>query len=392
MKAPLAVPALPGFVLGSALTSLALMLAGCGDDAQTPSQEHAVLTQYVEVVRASYDDSIQGAEELLQAVQALVEQPSQARLAAARSAWVAARPAYLQTEAYRFYEGPIDNAETGPEGRINAWPLDEAFIDYVLADAASGELMSVGIINDPEGFPDITREVLEEQNENGGEANISTGYHAIEFLLWGQDLDEDGPGARPFTDFVPSETGPGVDAERRGRYLELAAELLVSDLKSVRAGWDDGAAYTEQFLANRGHQSLKDIITGIAFLANDELAAERIQPAYEERDQEDEHSCFSDTTHQDMVNDVIGIQNVYFGRYGALDGPGLEDLVSETDAALDAEIKTELDAALTAVEAIPQPFDQAIRDDASLRKVKAAIDALVTLNGSLAKLTNTLVP
>jgi putative iron-regulated protein len=379
----------PGSVL---LLCVALVAAGCEDEKSSGDSEKAVLAQYVKVVRASYDDSIAGAEQLSEALQELVADPSQERLDAARQAWIAARPAYLQTEAYRFYEGPIDDAETGPEGRINGWPLDEVFIDYVLEDVATGALKYEGIINDSVSFPDITSDVLAEQNENGGEENIATGYHAIEFLLWGQDLDDNGPGARPYTDFVPSDEGPGADAERRGRYLLVASELLVSDLKSVRAAWDDGAPYTERFLANERHQSLKDIIKGIAFLANDELAAERIQPAYETRDQEDEHSCFSDTTHQDMINDVIGIQNVYFGRYGELDGPGLEDLVAAADSALNDQIKDELDAAQGAVEAMPVPFDQAIRDDASLPKVKAAIDALEALNRSLAKLTDALIP
>lgn len=363
----------------------------CSDDAGSGGNDakQKVVGQYVKLVRASYDDSIEGAKALQAAVQTLVDEPSAAHLDAAREAWTAARPAYLQTEAYRFYEGPIDNEETGPEGRINAWPLDEAFIDYVV-DADGETLLSTGIINDREAFPEITTDTLIDQNENGSETNIATGYHAIEFLLWGQDLSADGPGDRQYTDYVPSEEGVGVDAERRGQYLVLAAELLVDDLSFVRESWDDGAEYTVKFLANAKNESLKNIITGISYLANDEVAAERIQPAYETRDQEDEHSCFSDTTDQDMKFDVVGIANVYLGRYGDLDGEGLEELVKAADPALDEQIKADLKGAADAVEAIPAPFDQAIANDADLPKVKAAIDALVKLNGSLAQLADTL--
>ena len=60
-------------------------------------------------------------------------------------------------------------------------------------------------------FPEITAEALTAANEEGGETNISTGWHAIEFLLWGQDLSATGPGARPATDYT---TAP--NAERRG--------------------------------------------------------------------------------------------------------------------------------------------------------------------------------
>ena len=58
-------------------------------------------------------------------------------LVPARKAWLAAREPYGQTEAFRFYGGPIDDAK-GPEGRINAWPLDEAYIDSVKGKAGSG--------------------------------------------------------------------------------------------------------------------------------------------------------------------------------------------------------------------------------------------------------------
>jgi len=373
--------------------AVCLSLASCSDDSDASSTRGGargqVVAQYAKLVRASYDDTVSGAKTLRAAVQTLVDEPSAATLKAARDAWVAARPAYLQTEAYRFYEGPIDNEETGPEGRINAWPLDEAFIDYVV-DADGSSLLSTGIINDRDTFPAITREVLEEQNENGSETNIATGYHAIEFLLWGQDLSEAGPGDRKYTDYVPSADGVGKDAERRATYLVLAAELLVDDLEYVRAAWDDGAEYSASFLANDDNQSLRNIITGIAYLANNEVAADRIQPAYETRDQEDEHSCFSDTTDQDMKFDVVGIENVYLGRYGDLDGAGLEDLVKAADPTLDTQIKADLAAAAAAVQSIPVPFDQAIANDASLPKVKAAIDALVKLNASLADLSDTL--
>lgn len=365
--------------------ALLLTSAGCGDDAKSSSEQDAVAAQYVQLVRATYDDTVSGASALRDAVKAFVAAPSEATLKSARDAWIAARPAYLQSEAFRFYEGPIDDPETGPEGRINAWPLDEAFIDYVVT--SSGGVSAKGIINDRDNFPEINQQVIEDQNENGSETNIAAGYHAIEFLLWGQDLSDSGPGARPYTDYVP---GKSSDAERRGQYLVAAAELLVSDLSFVRKAWNDGEPYTQRFLANDDGESLKNIITGIAYLANDELAAERIAPAYETQDQEDEHSCFSDTTDQDMKFDVVGIENVYLGRYGSNDGKGLEDLVRAKDSALDTQIKSDLAAAKAAVDAIPAPFDNAIANEASRKKVKNAIEALEKLNVSLSQLSDVL--
>ena len=151
----------------------------------------AAVEHYAAGVHAAYAASLASATELDEAIDAFVADPTDDTLAAAKDAWLAARDDYGLTEAFRFYGGPIDNEEDGPEGLINAWPLDEAYIDYVEGDPAAG------IINDPDAYPTIDAELVTSLNEQGGEANISTGWHAIEFLLWGQDLSADGPGARP---------------------------------------------------------------------------------------------------------------------------------------------------------------------------------------------------
>ena len=205
---------------------------GCGDDGEL-SDAPPVIDGYTAIVRAGYDDTLATARALKTAVDAFVAAPSPATLEAARTAWKAAREPYGQTEAFRFYDGPIDDPDTGPEGRINSWPLDEVYIDYVEGNATGG------IINDPAMFPTLTKQAIADQNAVGGEENISTGYHAIEFLLWGQDMDPNGPGARPYTDYV---TGGAANHDRRGQYLKLVAELLVDDLQAVVDAWEPDAA------------------------------------------------------------------------------------------------------------------------------------------------------
>ncbi len=350
--------------------SLSGLAAACGDDAVDAS---AVVTQYAAIVRASYGDTVAKATELDTAIRALTAAPSDATLAAAKTAWIASRIPYAETEAYRFYDGPIDDAETGPEGRINSWPLDEVFIDYV-----DGSTLGAGIIGSTEP---ITRELLIAKNELGGEKNIATGYHAIEFLLWGQDHDVGGPGQRPFTDYS-TET----NAARRKQYLETVSALLVADLTSVRDAWIEGAAYPTALLAEPSTSSLQKILTGMGSLAGAELSGERMTVAYDNKDQEDEHSCFSDNTVADLTHNAISIQNVWLGKYGTNDGPGVDDLVRARDPALADRLTSELAEAVTAVGAIPQPFDQAIMgaDSAPGRvKVKAAIDALKKAAGTI---------
>lgn len=373
------------------LFAIALGAGSCGDDGGegggggssvlTDREIQAVVDNYATNVHTSYAASLAEATALQTAVASLVAAPTETTLGAARDAWNAARPTYLQTEAYRFYGGPIDDEATGPEGRINGWPLDEFYIDYV-----EGMPMA-GIINNPAMYPTISKETIAEANEAEGEKALSAGFHAIEFLLWGQDQSTTGPGARPHTDYITGAGGTAMNQDRRGVYIREAAALLVDDVQIVVDAWAPAQDnYRKAFVEAPPRESLAKMMTGIAALAGAELSTERMNNAYEERDQEEEHSCFSDTTHIDHLNDLVGIENVYLGRFGTNDGPGIDELVAKVDPDLDATIKTQIAAARAAIEAIPIPFDQAIQDDAAgggREKVKAAIDALYALADSL---------
>ena len=85
----------------------------------------------------AYEASLDSATELDAAIDAFLADPTEETLEAAKQAWLAARDDYGLTEAFRFYGGPIDNETDGPEGLINAWPLDEVYIDYVEGDPAA---------------------------------------------------------------------------------------------------------------------------------------------------------------------------------------------------------------------------------------------------------------
>jgi putative iron-regulated protein len=331
-----------------------------------PATLDAVLNQYATIVHASYEDAYTSAMALHTALQTLVESPSPDTLQAAKSAWKQARIPYGQTEAYRFYAGPIDG-DDGPEGMLNAWPLDESYIDYVVGDATAG------IINRPE-VP-ITADQLRALNEEGGEENVSTGFHAIEFLLWGQDQSAEGPGARPYTDYVTTPS-----AERRGQYLLTVAEMLTHDLNRMVQAWapDKPQNYRAAFLNANPTESLRKILSGMGVLSRGELAGERMAVALSTRDQEDEHSCFSDNTHVDIMQNAQGIRNVYEGRYvrtngTLLDGPGIADLVSTE---LNAAMTRQLDDTLQKVNAIAPPFDREIVTEEGRKRIQDAIDAL----------------
>ncbi|MEM1094606.1 MAG: imelysin family protein [Bacteroidota bacterium] len=329
---------------------------------------------YAEIAFASYEDSYNAAVALDEAIDAFVSAPTASSLQAAKDAWLAAREPYGQSEAYRFADGPIDDAD-GPEGLLNAWPLDEAYVDYVLGAP------DAGIVNNADQFPTISADLLVSLNEQGAEENVSVGYHAIEFLLWGQDLSETGAGNRPLTDYTTD-----ANAERRKQYLATTSDLLLVHLKQMVDAWaPDADNYRSTFMTLDPEQALRNMLTGIGTLSKSELAVERIFVAVDNQDQEDEHSCFSDNTHRDIITNAQGIANVYRGSYQrtngtTVSGTSLEDLVRNADSAVGDRISSYVDAALTASSAIPVPFDRAIINDQDA--VLASVDALQDLGDS----------
>ena len=351
------------------VATLGLIATACGsdDDDSGASAEDAIAT-YARGVRASYEASLATARVMDSAIDAFLADPSDETLNTAKQTWLSAREDYGPTEAFRFYDGPIEEVE----GLVNAWPLDEAYIDYV--EGAP----DAGIINDPAAFPTIDADLLTSLNEQGGEENVSTGWHAIEFLLWGQDLSASGPGNRPVSDYTSRS-----NADRRAQYLRVASDLLLTHLQQVSDEWaPDASNYRADFLQRSNSEALNNIITGIGELSRGELAGERMNVAYSERSQEDEHSCFSDNTTRDIVGNARGIQMVLTANYpGGVTGTSILDLVDEEDSALATRLNSEVAASVTTVSQIPGPFDQHLRDgvpdsDPGRMAVLAGIESL----------------
>ncbi len=314
-----------------------------------------------------YGECARGAGLLQKAVDAFVAHPGDATLAAARRAWIDARRAYCTSEVLRFSDGPIEPFEP----LLNSWPVDEAYIDSVAENPDSG------IVNDAVRFPNVAATVLVLANERGGEANVSVGWHAIEFLLWGQDRNAAGPGDRSPSDYVE---GVGHNAARRAQYLTAITALLVDDIARVRDAWaPDADDYRRAFTADSSAAARK-MLTGCIVLTAFELAGERLTVAYETRDQEQEHSCFSDTTHLDLQANQTGIVAVLTGeRDGRRHGPGLLPILREKDATLASDLEKSLTRTTAAIRGIPPPFDAAILgdDDGPGRTaIRAAIAAL----------------
>ncbi|WP_417239794.1 imelysin family protein [Celeribacter halophilus] len=363
--------------------------------------EAEVVTNYADIAHAGYEDSLIKAKELDAAIEAFVAAPSEATLAVAKTAWIESRVPYQQTEVYRFGNAIVDDWE----GKVNAWPLDEGLIDYV--DGSYGgatdenPLAALNVIANPtfelsgetvdasQITPEILADTLHEADEV--EANVATGYHAIEFLLWGQDLHgtEHGAGERPYTDYLTGDECTGGNCERRAEYLLAATDLLVSDLEWMTAQWAEGGA-ARAAVVDDPAAGITAMLTGMGSLSYGEQAGERMKLGLMLNDPEEEHDCFSDNTHNSHFYDGMGMHNVYFGKYTRVDGTqvkgeSLADLLAEKDADLAAELGSALDksvAELAEIKAAAEAgfsYDQMLArgNEAGEELIMSAVDALV---------------
>lgn len=411
-----------------------------------------VLENNADIALAAYSDSVATATALKTALATFKATPNEANLAAAKKAWLIAREPYGQTEVYRFRNSPIDDnhttdeADDGPEGSLNAWPLGEALIDYVVLGTASnyGDFNSsqIGVEGNSAGVNSANKVTLEFDDKSTKEfdgkvdvANASTkanannnnniiqstitinsalldnsastpdehdvisGYHAIEFMLWGQDLNAAGGittgtdrdsavktygasdiatgGQRPLTDFTSD-----ANATRRHQFMEVAVDKLIAELTAVRDQWkDEAGTYRKTFTtiadATAAKQKLTEILTGMGTLSEGELGGERMQIAYSGNSQEDEHSCFSDNTHRDVWLNAEGVSNSFYGTYAgydhdldpatpnqtstgvtAVNGYGLDDYLRATNATAIADAAK---AFLSATEAGYKQIDSEAR-------------------------------
>ncbi|MCG3661557.1 imelysin family protein [Aliarcobacter butzleri] len=392
------------------------------------AKQASILEAYANIALDNYTNALKDAKNLKVAIDKFAKAPTQENFDAAKKAWLDSRESYGSTEIFRLSNGPID-AEEGwiadaygsLEGQINAWPLDENMIDYTVD--AEGKLTSGNIIDtvgkfNPGGedskevdVTKITVDALTDLNENGGEANVSTGYHAIEFLLWGQDQDyanfmddnvTKGPmtaGQRPLTDFTTDK-----NSQRRLAYLKASSEKLVKDLETVASAWKkevkgNQGLYQAALLGKlKGKdkdknidqkEALKQIIAGMGVFIKSELANERIAVAVLTPSEEDEHSCFSDNTHRDLVKNYEGFKNVLTATYnGKKYGKSLFDAVDKETKERIEKLMSSIEEKIESVDRIAKTeahFDYQIRPDHEQSKV------LIKLKNELRKLGDEMV-
>ena len=348
-----------------------------------------VTEQYMELVKVRYQDSKQAALKLQEAVSIFLEKPSEATHDNAKLAWKVAHDAYSLTEVFRFGNPNVDSWE----GDVNAWPIDEGLIDYVNLETyeydSSNKYALENIIAGTDVIDITFLEAIREGKDYKDapmhfmgaadiESNVVTGYHAIEFLLWGQDLNQspNSAGTRSHTDYLQGDNCTNGNCQRRGQYLNALVRILVRDLDIILNDWSSESAkhYAVSFRSLPVKERLNRIITGMGELSYGELAGERIRTALLAGHQEEEQSCFSDMTHYAIYQNALSIQTLYLGTHTRIDGTtyksmSVSELVRKMDPSLDEKFKQQLTASVKAASEVVkyanagEKFDQMILPD-----------------------------
>ena len=330
-------------------------IVGCGSDDETdePDDSQAaafdagtMLNDFANtVVLATYTELDSKAGELLAAVKVLAADTSQANLEKAQQAWKATRKPWEQSEAFLF--GPVDTQGLDPA--LDSWPVDHVNLQSVLD---SNDALTVDFVS---GLEDTQK-----------------GFHTIEFLLF---RDGDQRKASDITD-------------RELEYLVSTTENLKASTAQLRLAWAPEGENFSNTVAQAGEGStvypsqsaaVQEMINGMIVIA-DEVANGKISDPYNESDTTLVESQFSFNSISDFQDNIRGIQNVYMGKF-MTDGQGLNEFVNSKDADLDARFQQEVQAAIDAIGAIPDPFRDSIT--ANRGAVQIAIDAVSKVQQTL---------
>lgn len=360
----------------------ALLFASCSDDNDQPSTDEltakekalqAATVDYVDhTVLPTYSDMADAAILMRDLCHTMQEKHAEGTLTtadiqAAGEAWKAARKSWELSEAFLY--GPAANHNIDPH--IDSWPLDKAAMENLLVQIRNGNKWSL--------------------ENNGGYGLI--GFHAVEYMLFELSADENTSLVHS-TNYTPEEL----------EYLVAVADDLCQQcvcLEACWAGTDNVSAEKQQILEdaeldyneNYGWEMKNSGSAGSRFKTYQEAAEEIIQGCIDIADevgntkigrphigssQEDKNyieSPYSLNSIEDFADNIRSIKNAYLGSQTG--DASISDYIKSVSPETDNAVRTAIDDAIKAIEAIPEPFAKNATGALSEAAMKAAGDTLV---------------
>ncbi|WP_345550689.1 imelysin family protein [Microbulbifer aestuariivivens] len=282
------------------------------DEVQGPAIE-TVDTQAAETLsRAIWDAGLaqvantQAAVEVLNhTVEALLEKPSAEQLQAAKLAWLDAHREFAAALPYirlAFAPGPLREQGRALQLVVDSWPAQPGYLDTVPGYSDSG------IVNDT--AVELTLTNLRRQHRLTAHEEASTGFHALEVMLWGPTSE------RAATDFTAESTGEkpeALAANRRRALTRLMVEALSEDVHRLAKRMPYGANdLSRPFLALDPVARLQQIRATHTQMVDEELL--RRLPESSESDVESSRAADSK---QALLSMLRTLQGNWFPASGA---------------------------------------------------------------------------
>ena len=378
------------FFVSLALAGL-FCLASCSKDDEkktetkieiADSEYDAIINQYVDgVVLPTYNDLLAKNKQLYNTVLDFGNNPSDGNFQAICNAWLAAREPWESSEAFLF--GPV--ADFGLDPNMDSWPLDQEAIVGMLSSQQWNAMEWTGD--------------YDEDDETIAAVQGVRGFHTLEFLAF-----RDGK-ARTLNDVASDNEAANVmynanNATAWAQYMRNTAKLLVDDATTLYNAWTTGG-YGAKFKAHSGGDftsgisCIEQLIDGCIDIAG-EVGDAKIGDPYKEyvagnvvKALYAVESWYSWHSRDDYTNNIYSIRNAYYGsRDGSINANSLSKLVAKYNAALDTKVKTTIQAAANAIQAIPQPFRNNINSQEAATAMEACADLSDVLENELKPFLN----
>jgi putative iron-regulated protein len=327
--------------IGIAMLS-ALLLAGCSDNAAEPqivetaaeaapsafellnpelsASAKEIALEYVQQIDTDFKQAGIEIEKFQSSIATLTDQTNIENLNLSKQAWLNAHSAYELTTLHRYYATQLMGEQDSLvlmqlQYQINHWPIVPGYIDYVDGYPDSGIVHDINV--------NLNADSLREQHGFFDVSEVTLGFHAIEFLLWGYDADSV---ARPATDFdavlelTPKEIESGYTLEqlsnnRRRLFLSVVVDTLVKDFLALQSLWlAEEPSISQRIESISGTELIVILADSMSAMLTQELLQRSLYPMLNGDFVESVQSPYSRSTQNAVSSQLSGLERLLLER------------------------------------------------------------------------------
>ena len=320
----------------------ALLLAGCSDNAAEPqivetaaeaapsafellnpelsASAKEIALEYVQQIDTDFKQAGIEIEKFQSSIATLTDQTNIENLNLSKQAWLNAHSAYELTTLHRYYATQLMGEQDSLvlmqlQYQINHWPIVPGYIDYVDGYPDSGIVHDINV--------NLNADSLREQHGSFDVSEVTLGFHAIEFLLWGYDADSV---ARPATDFdavlelTPKEIESGYTLEqlsnnRRRLFLTVVADTLVNDFLALQSLWlAEEPSISQRIESISGTELIVILADSMSAMLTQELLQRSLYPMLNGDFVESVQSPYSRSTQNAVSSQLSGLERLLLER------------------------------------------------------------------------------